>query len=167
MGITPSHDLNLPQSTAYQTHFKQLNLKSIIMSDAARKGFGEQAQEKLTPQSQKSTGQVIGENLTGAGDKVAAAVQPSSEKSTTQKAGDSVRGSGDSAQKECGGMLDSVSKTVTDTVNSYDPRTWMMVKISLLFLPFGILCMGLLCCLWRSGIAMVDLGYTHGVSGGS
>merc|ERR1712098_854122 len=85
MGITPSHDLNLPQSTAYQTHFKQLNLKSIIMSDAARKGFGEQAQEKLTPQSQKSTGQVIGENLTGAGDKFAAAVQPSSEKSTTQK----------------------------------------------------------------------------------
>merc|ERR1711900_108640 len=153
MGITPSHDLNLPQSTAYQTHFKQLNLKSIIMSDAARKGFGEQAQEKLTPQSQKSTGQVIGENLTSAGDKVAAAIQPSSEKSTTQKAGDS-------AQKEGCGMLDSVSKTVTDTVNSitgqtkdtakkndlwiflplpsYDPRTWMMVKISLLFLPFGI-----------------------------
>ena len=123
MLITPSHDLNLPQSTAYQTHFKQLNLKSIIMSDAARKGFGEQAQEKLTPQSQKSTGQVIGENLTGAGDKVAAAVQPSSEKSTTQKAGDSVRGSGDSAQKEGGGMLDSVSKTVTDTVNSITGQT--------------------------------------------
>merc|ERR1711964_324739 len=114
---------NLPQSTAYQTHFKQLNLKSIIMSDAARKGFGEQAQEKLTPQSQKSTGQVIGENLTGAGDKVAAAVQPSSEKSTTQKAGDSVRGSGDRAQKEGGGMLDSVSKTVTDTVNSITGQT--------------------------------------------
>ena len=33
--IAPSHDLNLPQSTSYQTHFKQLNLKSIIMSDAA------------------------------------------------------------------------------------------------------------------------------------
>merc|ERR1711964_952350 len=96
MGITPSHDLNLPQSTAYQTHFKQLDLKSIIMSDAARKGFGEQAQEKLTPQSQKSIGQVIGENLTGAGDKVAAAVQPSS---------------------------DSVSKTVTDTVNSITGQT--------------------------------------------
>merc|ERR1711964_146642 len=92
------------------------------MSDAARKGFGEQAQEKLTPQSQ-STGQVIGENLTGAGDKFAAAVQPSSEKSTTQKAGDSVRGSGDSAQKEGGGMLDSVSKTVTDTVNSITGQT--------------------------------------------
>merc|ERR1712000_482621 len=106
-GITPSHDLNLPQSTAYQTHFKQLNLKSIIMSDTARKGFGEQAHE----------------NLTGAGDKVAAAVQPSSEKSTTQKAGDSVRGSGDSAQKEGGGMLDSVSKTVTDTVNSITGQT--------------------------------------------
>merc|ERR1711939_721624 len=86
-------------------------------------GFGEQAQEKLTPQSQKSTGQVIGENLTGAGDKVAAAVQPSSEKSTTQKAGDSVRGSGDSAQKEGGGMLNSVSKTVTDTVNSITGQT--------------------------------------------
>ncbi|KAH7418057.1 heat shock protein 9/12-domain-containing protein [Cadophora sp. MPI-SDFR-AT-0126] len=89
------------------------------MSDAARKGLGEQAQEKLTPQSQKSTGQVIGENLTGAGDKVAAAVQPSSEKSATQKAGDSLRGSGDSAQKEGGGVLDSVSKTVTDTSNSF------------------------------------------------
>ncbi|KAK0112916.1 hypothetical protein ONS95_014637 [Cadophora gregata] len=93
------------------------------MSDAARKGFGEQAQEKLTPQSQKSTGQVIGENLTGAGDKVAGAVQPSSEKSTTQKAGDSVRGTGDSAQKEGGGIIDSVSKTVTDTFNSVTGKT--------------------------------------------
>jgi hypothetical protein len=47
------------------------------MSDSLRKGFGEQAQEKLTPQSQKSTGDVISENVSGAADKVAGTVQPS------------------------------------------------------------------------------------------
>lgn len=98
----------------------------------SRKGFGEQAQEKLTPQSQKSTTEVISENVTGAGDKIASAVQPSrssrskirfyhadfqpgSDKSTTQKAGDSLRGNGDSAQKQGGGIIDSATKTVTDT----------------------------------------------------
>ncbi|KAH7336163.1 putative 12 kDa heat shock protein [Rhexocercosporidium sp. MPI-PUGE-AT-0058] len=93
------------------------------MSDAARKGFGEQAQEKLTPQSQKSTGQVIGENLSGAGDKVASAVQPNSEKSTTQKAGDSLRGNTDSAEKQGGGILENAQKTVTGAINSVTGKT--------------------------------------------
>lgn len=48
-----------------------------MLTFCRRKGLGEQVQEKVTPQSQKSTGQVIGENLTGAGDKLAGAVQPS------------------------------------------------------------------------------------------
>lgn len=47
------------------------------MSDSMRKGLGEQAQEKITPDSQKSTGSKISENVTGAGDKLAGAVQPS------------------------------------------------------------------------------------------
>ncbi|KAH6710879.1 putative 12 kDa heat shock protein [Leptodontidium sp. 2 PMI_412] len=88
------------------------------MSDLGRKGLGEQVQEKVTPQSQKSTGQVIGENLTGAGDKLAGAVQPSSEKSTTQKAGDTIRGNTDSAENQGGGILENVQKTVTDTFNA-------------------------------------------------
>ncbi|KAG4437719.1 hypothetical protein IFR05_006802 [Cadophora sp. M221] len=88
------------------------------MSDAARKGLGEQVQEKITPQSQKSTGQVIGENLTGAGDNIAATLQPNSEKSTTQKAGDSIRGNTNSAEKQGGGILESAQKTVTDAINA-------------------------------------------------
>lgn len=47
------------------------------MSDIGRKGLGEQASEKVTPQSQKSTFQVASENVTGAGDKIKGAVQPS------------------------------------------------------------------------------------------
>jgi len=88
------------------------------MSDNLRKGFGEQAQEKITPDSQKTYGQTISENVTGAGDKIAAAVQPSGEKSTTQKLGDSTRGNADSAQKEGGGILADAQKTVSDTINS-------------------------------------------------
>lgn len=65
-----------------------------------RKGMGEQAQEKLTPDSQKSTLDKTTESVTGLGDKAAAAVQPSDSKSTTQKAGDSLRGGSDDAQSE-------------------------------------------------------------------
>lgn len=68
--------------------------------DAMRKGMGEQAQEKLTPDSQKSTLDKASETATGLGDKAAASVQPSDTKSTTQKAGDSVRGGADDAQSE-------------------------------------------------------------------
>jgi hypothetical protein len=42
----------------------------------SRKGFGEQVQEKVTPQSEKSTGDKISETATGAYDQVAGAVQP-------------------------------------------------------------------------------------------
>lgn len=65
-----------------------------------RKGLGEQAQEKVTPDSQKSTLDKASETATGLGDKAAAAVQPSESKSTTQKAGDTVRGGSDDAQSE-------------------------------------------------------------------
>jgi hypothetical protein len=65
-----------------------------------RKGLGDQAKEKATPDSQKSTLDQTKESVTGLGDKAAAAVQPSDSKSNTQKAGDSLRGGSDDAQNE-------------------------------------------------------------------
>ncbi|KAH3942122.1 hypothetical protein HBH53_191600 [Parastagonospora nodorum] len=95
------------------------------MSDSMRKGLGEQAQEKITPDSQKSTGQKASEGASGLGDKVASAVQPEGQKSTTQKLGDSTRSGGDSAQKEGGSLLGSAQEglsnagqTISDTFNS-------------------------------------------------
>ena len=95
------------------------------MSDLGRKGLGEQAQEKLTPQSQKSTTDKATENVSGIGDKIAGSVQPEGNKSATQKLGDSTRSGGDSAQKEGGGLLDSASQglsnagqSISDTFNS-------------------------------------------------
>ncbi|CZS98680.1 related to HSP12 Heat shock protein [Rhynchosporium agropyri] len=93
------------------------------MSDLGRKDLSSQVGEKVKPDSSKTTTEKVGENLSGAGDKVAAAVQPNSEKSTTQKAGDSVRGNTDSAQKEGGGIIDNISKTVSDTVDSVTGKT--------------------------------------------
>jgi hypothetical protein len=77
------------------------NQQTINMSDLGRKGLGEQAQEKrtltsphlltsehyanfppVTPQSQKSTGDKVGESVTGLGDKAASAVQPGTSSST-------------------------------------------------------------------------------------
>jgi len=83
-----------------------------------RKGLGEQAEEKVTPQSQKSTGQVLSENVTGAGDKVAGAFQPSEDKSTTQKIGDSTRSNTDSAQNGGSSYLDSAKDTLSGATES-------------------------------------------------
>lgn len=49
---------------------------SLKMSDDLRKGVGEQVAEKFTPDSQKSTGTKIDENISGGADKAASAVQP-------------------------------------------------------------------------------------------
>ena len=84
------------------------------MSDLGRKGLGEQAKEKVTPDSQKSTLDKAGESVTGLGDKAASAVQPEGQKSTTQKLGDSTRSGGDQAQKEGGGILDSASQGLSN-----------------------------------------------------
>lgn len=96
-----------------------------------RKGFGEQVQEKVTPDSQKSYTQKASENISGTYDKVAGAVQPGklplaaclssicsltnfieSEKSTTQKVGDSTRSGTDQAQTDGKGMMQSAQETV-------------------------------------------------------
>ncbi|KAF3008665.1 hypothetical protein E8E13_008977 [Curvularia kusanoi] len=88
------------------------------MSDNLRKGLGEQASEKLTPDSQKSTTDKIGENVSGAGDRIAGAVQPEGQKSTTQKVGDSVRGGSDNAQNQGEGVLKQAQDGLSNAASS-------------------------------------------------
>ncbi|KAF2131184.1 hypothetical protein P153DRAFT_287507 [Dothidotthia symphoricarpi CBS 119687] len=88
------------------------------MSDIGRKGLGEQAQEKITPDSQKSTMDKAGESLSGAGDRVASAVQPEGQKSTSQKVGDTTRSGTDDASKEGKGMLASAQEGLGNAANS-------------------------------------------------
>lgn len=47
-----------------------------MLTRCSRKGLGEQAKEKVTPDSQKSTLDKATESVTGLGDKAASAVQP-------------------------------------------------------------------------------------------
>jgi hypothetical protein len=104
----------------------------------SRKGLGEQASEKVTPDSQKSTAQQAKEGVTGLGDRAASAVQPgtlhssslshaastnkSSEgnKSATQKLGDSTRSGSDEskgvlaqAQESLGNAAASVQDAIS------------------------------------------------------
>lgn len=65
------------------------------MSDSNRKDISSQISEKMTPDSQKTTGEKIKESVTGLTDRVKAAVTPDSQKSVTQQASDKVRGSSD------------------------------------------------------------------------
>ena len=88
------------------------------MSDNLRKGLGDQASEKITPDSQKSTTTKIGENLSGGADKAASAIQPSDSKSTTQHFADQTRGGADDAQSEGKGILGSVSDTAADAAQT-------------------------------------------------
>ncbi|KAF7861490.1 hypothetical protein EAF04_008053 [Stromatinia cepivora] len=88
------------------------------MSDNLRKGVGEQVSEKITPDSQKSTTDKIGENISGGADKAASAVQPSDQKSTTQQATDKVRGGADDTQNQGKGILGSVSDTAGNAANT-------------------------------------------------
>ncbi|KAL5114092.1 hypothetical protein ACEQ8H_008024 [Pleosporales sp. CAS-2024a] len=95
------------------------------MSDSLRKGLGDQVSEKITPDSQKSTGQKASENVTGFGDKIAGSLQPEGGKSATQKLGDATRSGGDDAQNQGKGFLDSASEglsnagqSISDTFNS-------------------------------------------------
>jgi len=93
------------------------------MSDNLRKGLGEQVGEKVTPDSQKSYGQIAQEKVTGAADQVAGAIQPEGEKSTTQKLGDATRGNTNSAEGGAQSYLDTAkqyvgnaAQTVADTL---------------------------------------------------
>jgi len=79
------HNNNLQQafytckSTHYSTTFSKPNQPTnhlINMSDLGRKGLGDQVQEKVTPDSQKSTLDQTKESASGLYDRAAGAVQP-------------------------------------------------------------------------------------------
>ncbi|CAG5156582.1 uncharacterized protein ALTATR162_LOCUS4379 [Alternaria atra] len=88
------------------------------MSDSMRKGLGEQASEKITPDSQKSTTQKASEGLSGAGDRIAGAVQPEGQKSTGQKLGDATRSGGDNASNQGEGVLKQAQDTLSNAGQS-------------------------------------------------
>jgi len=88
------------------------------MSDIGRKGLGEQVQEKVTPDSQKSYTENASENISGTYDKAASALQPDSEKSTTQKMGDNTRSGADSAQNDGKGIVQSAQETASSVAGA-------------------------------------------------
>jgi len=65
------------------------------MADLGRKDFSTKAQEKMTPDSSKSTQQKMKEGVTDTTDRIARGVIPDSEKSTEQKAFDKTQRSSD------------------------------------------------------------------------
>ncbi|RPA87708.1 hypothetical protein BJ508DRAFT_410437 [Ascobolus immersus RN42] len=88
------------------------------MSDFGRKDLSSQVHDAVKPDSQKTTTEHIGDNLTGAADRVAAAVQPNSEKSNTQAAGDAFRGGKDDAENKSAGVVDTVKDYANAAVNA-------------------------------------------------
>ena len=82
------------------------------MSDLGRKGLGDQVQEKITPDSQKSTLDKASESISGTYDRAAGAVQPDQNKSATQKLGDSTRSGKDDASNQGQGILASAQESI-------------------------------------------------------
>ena len=116
-------------------------------------------QEKVTPDSQKSTMDKASESVSQTGDKLAGAVQPSmshpfscfaiashrrytnvfledSEKSTTQKMSDSTRSGADDAQGEGKSMLQSAQDTVSGAASSVSDTLSGIVPNLLSQLPY-------------------------------
>lgn len=90
------------------------------MSDLGRKSLGDQAQEKLTPNSQKSTLDQAKEGVTGAYDRAAGSVQSNDSKSATQQLGDSTRSGTDQGQgylQQAQEGLSNAAQSVSDTLS--------------------------------------------------
>jgi len=84
--IFSTKNFNMSDSMYAPTQLPGLIFCKQILINCRRKGLGEQAGEKLTPQSQKSTGQVVSENVSSTSDKIAGAVQPSKALSSQSQA---------------------------------------------------------------------------------
>lgn len=67
------------------------------MSDTGRKSIATQITEKVTPDSQKTTGQKVKEVATDFADRVSAAVTPNTKKSVPQQVTDKTRGAHDNS----------------------------------------------------------------------
>ncbi|OAL36034.1 hypothetical protein AYO20_04696 [Fonsecaea nubica] len=83
------------------------------MSDTGRKPLTDQAQEKLTPDSQKSTLDKAKESATGTADDIAGMVQPGDSKSTTQKLSDETSAKSSSAQDTLSGATKNIQETAS------------------------------------------------------
>ncbi|KAJ7172284.1 heat shock protein 9/12-domain-containing protein [Mycena filopes] len=79
------------------------------MADTGRQSMTDKAGAALKPDSQKGTGEQVGDSLKGTGDSIASTLQPQSDKSATQKAGDTVSGNSNKNDKS---MLDSAKDTL-------------------------------------------------------
>ncbi|KAJ4297505.1 hypothetical protein N0V90_005397 [Kalmusia sp. IMI 367209] len=88
------------------------------MSDLGRKSLGDQVQEKVTPDSQKSTLDKASEGASGLYDRAAGAVQPEGDKSATQKVGDATRSGSDEASNQGQGILASAQETLGNAAQS-------------------------------------------------
>ncbi|KAL9602039.1 MAG: hypothetical protein Q9219_002148, partial [cf. Caloplaca sp. 3 TL-2023] len=82
-----------------------------------RKGLGDQAQEKLTPDSQKSTTEQGTEKVTSLTDKAAGSLQPGDSKSTTQELGDKSRSGFDTTQNTAKSYADQASNAASDATS--------------------------------------------------
>ncbi|KIP05107.1 hypothetical protein PHLGIDRAFT_108674 [Phlebiopsis gigantea 11061_1 CR5-6] len=80
------------------------------MSDNFRQSFGDKAEAKLKPDSEKSTTEHIGDMFKGKADSAASTAQPASEKSYTQQAGDALSGNSN------GGTEPSIGQKVKNAV---------------------------------------------------
>ncbi|EMD96136.1 hypothetical protein COCC4DRAFT_184352 [Bipolaris maydis ATCC 48331] len=84
------------------------------MSDSMRKGLGEQASEKLQPDSTKSNTEKASESLSGAGDRLAGSVQPEGQKSAGQKLGDMTRSGHDDASNKSSGVMQQAQEGLSN-----------------------------------------------------
>ncbi|KXS13246.1 hypothetical protein M427DRAFT_156784 [Gonapodya prolifera JEL478] len=74
--------------------------------DYGRKGVGEEAKEKITPDTQKGYGQQLSETMSGYTDKAKASFTPEDQKSTGQQMHDTARGTADDTQNDNRSMMD-------------------------------------------------------------
>ncbi|KAL4811127.1 heat shock protein 9/12-domain-containing protein [Aspergillus unguis] len=111
---SPHHQLNqFKQSLSQHFRTHQIsNNQTIKMSDTGRKDFSTKAQEKLTPDSTKSTQDKIKETVTDTGDRVARGTQPDDQKSTGQQIFDKGQRAKDN------NVHGGASETITDKVKN-------------------------------------------------
>ncbi|KAJ5088446.1 heat shock protein 9/12-domain-containing protein [Penicillium angulare] len=83
------------------------------MSDSMRKDFSDKAQEKITPDSTKSTQDKVKETVTDTGDRVARGVQPDSDKGGAQEAFDKTQRAHDNNN---GGAASSIGDKVKNAL---------------------------------------------------
>ncbi|KAF2453413.1 heat shock protein 9/12-domain-containing protein [Lineolata rhizophorae] len=88
------------------------------MADLGRKDFTEQAKEKATPDSQKSTLDQAKESVSGTADRLAGSMQPNDQKSTQQQIFDSGRGTSDDVSNQSKGYVEQARDTVGGAAQS-------------------------------------------------